>query len=156
MIRQANVKDKKELEQIFIKASLGGYGIAPYRNERISRLLFTYFINNLSKTVFATVFEEENIIVSTAMLSVKEQVTDKHINKKLFVGILHSVYTQEEYRRKGYARQTVIELVNIAANLKVQLEYIELTAISDIAVELYLQCGFSLIDAQRKYMRRYL
>ena len=149
MVRQANYNDKHDLEKIFVKASIGGFGIAPYKSERAVKLLFNYFMNNLSNTVYATVFEIENTIVATAMLSIKE------INNKYFIGVLHSVYTESSYRRQGFASQVIKSLLDIAENLNYKLTYIELNATSNIAVSLYEKCGFVIFDHQNKYMRYY-
>ena len=111
----------------------------------IERQLPDYYHRHLGKDLFCYVAREGEDIVSCALLLVVEKpMNPSFINGK--TGTVFNVYTKPSFRKKGYAKRVMSDLLADAEEMK--LCVIDLKS-TEMGYPLYASLGFK--DAQSHY-----
>ncbi len=108
-----------------------------------------YYQDHLGKDLFVYVIRDSQEIVSCAfLLVVLKPMSPSFINGK--TGIVLNVYTCPQYRRRGYAKKIMKELLDDAERMKMSV--IELKATDD-GYPLYRSIGFADDDSGYHFMK---
>ena len=111
----------------------------------IERQLPDYFHRHLGKDLFCYVAREGEDIVSCALLLVVEKpMNPSFINGK--TGTVFNVYTKPSFRRKGYAKKIMSDLIKDAEEMKLSVVDLKST---EMGYPLYASIGFK--DVQSHY-----
>jgi ribosomal protein S18 acetylase RimI-like enzyme len=105
--------------------------------ECIKSSLPDYFQNHLNKDLYAYVAEDTEIVATALLLIIEKPANPNFITGK--TGMVLNVYTKEEYRRRGIAKQLIEMLLEDAQNFK--LDFVELKATKE-GYDLYKKIGF--------------
>lgn len=116
--------------------------------ECIKSSLPDYFHNHLNKDLFAYVAEDSQIVATALLLIIEKPANPYFITGK--TGMVLNVYTKEEYRRQGIAKQLIEMLLEDAKTLK--LDFVELKATKE-GYELYKKIGFEDVASMNKEMK---
>ena len=121
--------------------------IDAHDEETVRRDLPGYYQAHLGKDLHVYVIRESQSIVSCAFLLVVEKpLSPAFLTGR--TGLVLNVYTQPEYRRRGYAKRLMEAMLEDARELN--LSVVELQATDD-GYTLYLSVGFE--DDASKYHR---
>jgi len=123
-------------------------GLEKEVQERIEVALPDYFHNHLNKDLFAYVAVDKEIIATALLLIIEKPANPNFITGK--TGMVLNVYTKEEHRRRGIAKQLIEMLLEDAQNLK--LDFVELKATNE-GYELYKKMGFKDVISANKDMK---
>jgi GNAT superfamily N-acetyltransferase len=101
--------------------------------------LYEYYTKHLQDGTFISwlAIDDEKIVATSGMSYVEKPPYYSNPNGK--IGLLSSMYTLKEYRRKGIAKELLNKLLNEAKDYGCGA--IQITA-SDMGVLLYSDCGF--------------
>lgn len=137
--KQATYEDIEQLVQMRMKYLEEDFKeMTDSQRESIGNQLPRYFSKHLGNDMVAFVAKEQNTIISTALLLIIE----KPANPRFLtgeIGEVLSVYTVQEYRRKGIAGKLMQMLLSYAKERA--LDFVELKATQD-GYPLYKQLGF--------------
>lgn len=114
----------------------------------LSVALYSYYIKHLKDETFISwlAFDGEQII-ATSGLSIVEK-PPYFSSPTGTIGLLSSMYTVPNYRRKGIAKELLSKLVNEAK--KQSCGYVQITA-SEMGIKLYSTYGFELCENFLQY-----
>lgn len=138
--RTACKNDIDELVRIRMSYIEEDFGENP--EEKTAKIIETlpfYFEKHLGNDLFVFIAENENHIISSAMLAVIEKPANPTFPTGKFGNILN-VYTERSYRRKGIATKVLKNLLDYSKELN--LDFIELKATED-GYPLYKKLGFT-------------
>lgn len=143
-IRMATVNDVKNLIKArFDYFEAERWEVSPEQHSVIKSNLLQYFTKHLNIDFFAAIAEENDKIISLAFLSISEKPANLSFPTGK-IGTILNVLTYPEYRKKGFATQTLGLL--IAEAKRQNLSYIELSA-SESGKPLYQKIGFREIKS---------
>ncbi|MDE7254033.1 MAG: GNAT family N-acetyltransferase [Acetatifactor sp.] len=146
VVENANIEDAAvltELRLAYLKEDYGKLGKDDI--EIIRRDLPDYFKKHLNRNLFGYLIREKEEIVACAFLLVVEKpMSPAFITGR--TGTVLNVYTKPQYRRKGYAKEIMNQLLSDAAEKN--LSVVELKATED-GYRLYQSVGF--VDEVSKY-----
>lgn len=149
IIDKASDKDIDELVALrlaYLKEDLGT--ISEEDMQCLQAALPQYFRNHLNHDLFVYIAREEEILACAFLLLVEKPMSPMFITGK--TGTVLNVYTKQEYRKKGYAKQLMNALLEDA---KVnELSVIELKATED-GYHLYQSVGFEDVVSKYHNMR---
>ncbi|NLL75694.1 MAG: GNAT family N-acetyltransferase [Clostridiales bacterium] len=139
-IRMAEQKDIEKLIRLrFDYFATEKWDMTSDDRDRLHLQLQRYYTSHLNIDFFAAFMEDDDgIIVSTAFLVVFEKPANLSWPTGK-TGLILNVLTYPEYRKMGYATNTMNLLIEEAK--KQDLSYIELSA-SDLGKSLYKKLGF--------------
>ena len=145
-IRKATVDDIDILIKLRIDYLLADRGnLTDDEEKAIRSQLTTYYVKHINHDFIAVLAEIENKVVSTAFLAISEKPANpSFITGK--TGTLLNVLTYPEYRRMGFARKVIYQIIDEAKQLGVSS--IDLSATQD-GKALYEKIGFT--EAKSKY-----
>lgn len=132
-----------DLRISYLQEDLGG--IAEGDLQKLQASLPGYYEKHLNQDLMVYVAREEDMIVSCAFLLIVEKpMSPAFITGK--TGTVLNVYTKKEYRRKGYAKKLMTEMLKDAKAWGVS--FVELKATEE-GYPLYKSIGFE--DAGTQY-----
>lgn len=112
-----------------------------YDKFEIENLTKKYYLKYINKSLFVFGIYEDKKLVSIAGLElIKRLPTPKINNLNSDIGYICSVYTKEEYRRKGYALMLLNEIVHFASSKGISR--FQLSTHNPKAIKLYEKLGF--------------
>lgn len=138
-----------ELRLAYIREMDGG-GLTAEAEKGLRDVLPAYFTAHLNRDLFVYLAEKDGAVVSCAFLVIKELPPNLSFPTGK-VGTVYNVYTLPAYRRKGYARRVMRELMNGAERMGADL--LELKATRD-GIRLYETLGFRETDPEYVPMRK--
>lgn len=143
-MRMATVNDVKNLIMArFDYFEAEGWEVNSEQHSVIKSNLLQYFTKHLNIDFFAAIVEENGKIISLAFLSILEKPANLSFPTGK-IGTILNVLTYPEYRKKGFATQTMGLLIEEAK--RQNLSYIELSA-SEHGKPLYQKLGFREIKS---------
>lgn len=125
-----------ELRLAFLSEDLGG--LSEENVNRLRQALPAYFERQLNQSLFCYLIRENDRVVSCAFLLMTEKPPSPMFPTGK-TGTVLNVYTLPAYRRRGYARRIMAQLLADAA--KEDLSVVELKATED-GYPLYQSLGF--------------
>jgi GNAT superfamily N-acetyltransferase len=138
--RLANPNDIDTLVKVrFDYFAAENWVIDDNKRELISSRLYKYYPSHLNNDFFSAFAETDSGDLAAVSFLV---ITEKPANLSFptgKTGVILNVLTYPEYRRKGYAAQTLNMLIDIAR--KNELSFLELSA-SEMGRPLYKKLGF--------------
>lgn len=138
-VRMATVNDVENLiKSRFDYFEAEGWETTPEQRSVIKLSLWQYFTKHINIDFFAAIVEENDQILSLAFLAVSEKPANLSFPTGK-TGTILNVLTYPEYRKMGYATQTMSTLIEEARQQN--LSFIELSA-SELGKPLYQKLGF--------------
>lgn len=131
MIREAKVYDKSDLYQLWKNSYT-----------TLDRNYLNYYFKNIFDNGNCILVEKDNKIVSSLQLN--HHVLNFH-GKKLICGFLCGVSTLPDYRRRGYMRDLMIEILDEAYHTHL------ITFIPAIHPRMYEPFGFQMVYYRKQY-----
>ena len=146
IVEKANIEDVTLLTELRLAYLKEDYGeLSKNDIEIISRNLPDYFKKNLNRTLFCYLIREgEEIAACAFLLVVEKPMSPAFITGR--TGTVLNVYTQPQYRYKGYAKEIMNKVLSDAEEKN--LSVVELKATED-GYGLYKSVGF--VDEVSKY-----
>ena len=136
-----------ELRLTYLRADRGF--LTEEEEAALLKVLPDYFARNLGTMFFAYLVEADGKAVSVAYIAVAEKPANPaFITGK--VGTILNVYTDPEYRRRGYATMVLKRLIDRAKEL--DLSKIELSATED-GRPVYEKLGFCMKESHYTEMQ---
>lgn len=149
----ASINDLDELVKLRLDYIVDDFGVEVEKEiDTYKRNIENHFKNNLGHNLIGFIARINGKIIATAYLLIIEKLPNPYVKNGLCGEVL-SVYTKEEYRKKGIAHQLLLNLIDYAKDKK--LSKIDLKATTS-GYNLYKRVGF--VDLKQKYtnMRIYL
>lgn len=145
-VKKAGNEDIDALVQLRLAYLSEDHGVLDEKNRSaIRQRLPSYFQTHLNRDLFCYIVREENRIVSCAFLLVVEKpMSPTFINGR--TGTVLNVYTRPEWRRRGYAKKVMRQLLADAEAM--ELSVVELKA-TKAGYALYRSVGFA--DERSEY-----
>lgn len=143
---KATKEDIKELVRLRIAYMEDDFGsVSDKEKECMEKQLPDYFTRKLGDELVAFIVREEKRIVSVAYLHIIEMPASTVVLSGL-VGEVLNVYTEPEYRGKGFSTQLIKNLLEYAK--KRELSRVDLSATKE-GYSIYKKVGF--IDKDHRY-----
>ncbi len=137
--RRATIEDYKELINLRLAYLRTDYSALSKAQERqIRAQLPAYFAQHLEQDCFIYLAEEHEAIAACAFLLVSEKPANPTFPSGK-TGAVMNVYTRPVYRRRGFARALMEQLIADARQMR--LSYLELKATQE-GLPLYQSLGF--------------
>lgn len=146
MIKELMIEDRKYLEESielryemqFEEKDVDEEQLLRNRSE-IKENIRNFIDSHLGKDLFIVGMIEDEHLVATSCLQILEYYPEwKCLNGKK--GYITNVYTLPKYRKRGYQRQLMMIILDIAEEN--QIEYIKLSSQNLNAIHLYESLGF--------------
>ena len=152
MIKYANEYRMNEAIDLRIEYFKEAYSNFTKEKEEELRInLRNYFMTHLGRDCFVVLAIVDGKTIACSILNVFSKAPNLRMPNGKYAEI-YGVFTQKEYRHKGYATALIKEL--LVASERMDMSFVELEASGD-GKPVYLECGFEEVNSEYTKMKYY-
>ena len=140
MIKKLDINDIDNYCDLRVEMLLSDKSVS-YDKEELIFQTKNYYKEYINKTLFIFGYIENNEIVSIAAYEILKRLPTPKINNiNSDIAYVCSVYTKKEFRKKGYSKLLLNEIIKDAN--KRGLTRFKLSSHNEIAIKMYEKLGF--------------